>query len=270
MPFPEEWNMKPVPWMPGAVLDLKNWVRALVATSTYAERSWRDLSKGWWEAKNHGLGKDEILRPLSNEEETLASFPKPVKGNKRKRAYVPDDPKPKKRTARKPNKNVIPLTVESVMHLRYEDEEEEEKENDGSALAARTKRTTDAPSAAGSMMLHEAPPRTEDIPGNDSSGIPKLSKIKDASHRSQRMGDMFEGALESLRTEENAPSDSFGAATIEDSPTFLVFSARVIPEAQALGALDLDRPHDGEDPFVTCLPVSRMSLVLVNQIFFTG
>lgn len=46
MPFPEEWNMKPVPWMPGAVLDLKNWVRALVSTFTYAERSCRDLSKG--------------------------------------------------------------------------------------------------------------------------------------------------------------------------------------------------------------------------------
>lgn len=72
MPFPEEWNMKrkcdpavtsilffhffsqrhssfcdvAVPWMPGAVLDLKNWVRALVSTFTYAERSCRDLSKG--------------------------------------------------------------------------------------------------------------------------------------------------------------------------------------------------------------------------------
>nr|XP_033510065.1 uncharacterized protein LOC117274811 [Nicotiana tomentosiformis] len=63
------------------------------------------------------------------------------------------------------------------------------------------------------------------------------------------MGDMTEGALESLRTEENAPADSFGAATIEDLPTFPAFSAGIIWEAQALGALDLDRPHDGEDPF---------------------
>ncbi|XP_070033027.1 uncharacterized protein [Nicotiana tomentosiformis] len=64
------------------------------------------------------------------------------------------------------------------------------------------------------------------------------------------MGDMSEMApLESLRTEENDPSDSFWAAAIEDSPTFPAFSAGVIREAQALGALDLDRTHDGEDPF---------------------
>nr|XP_016498870.1 PREDICTED: probable serine/threonine-protein kinase fhkE [Nicotiana tabacum] len=43
-----------VPCMPGAVPDLKNWVRDLASTSTYAERSWRDLSKGRWESKNNG------------------------------------------------------------------------------------------------------------------------------------------------------------------------------------------------------------------------
>ncbi|XP_070042895.1 probable nucleoredoxin 1 [Nicotiana tomentosiformis] len=130
------------------------------------------------------------------------------------------------------------------------DEDEEDEENDGSALAAQTKRTTDVQSTAGSRMLHEAPPRAEGIPEKDSGGVPELSEIEDVSHRSQQMGDMSEGPpLESLRTEENAPSDSFGAATIEDSPTFPTFSAWVIREAQALGALDLDKPHDGEDPF---------------------
>ncbi|XP_009624994.1 uncharacterized protein [Nicotiana tomentosiformis] len=100
------------------------------------------------------------------------------------------------------------------------------------------------------MMLHKAPPRTEGIPEKDLGGVPELSEIEDASHRNQQMGDMSEGALlESLRTEENAPSDSFGAAAIENSPTFPAFSAGVIREAQALGALELDRPHDGEDPF---------------------
>ncbi|XP_070035998.1 uncharacterized protein [Nicotiana tomentosiformis] len=149
-----------------------------------------------------GLGKDAVLRPLSNEEEILASVPKLVKGNKRKRASVPEDPKPKKRTA--------------LLRLRDEDEDEDEdEENNGSALEARTKRTSDAPSTAGSMMLYEALPRTEDIPVKDSGGVPELSKIGDVSHRSQQMGDMTEGALESLRTEENAP----------------------------------DKPHDGEDPF---------------------
>ncbi|XP_070052620.1 uncharacterized protein [Nicotiana tomentosiformis] len=66
------------------------------------------------------------------------------------------------------------------------------------------------------MVVHKALPRTEDISERDS---------------------------------ENAPDDSFGAVAIEGSPTFPAFSARAIREAQALGALELDRPHDGEDPF---------------------
>ncbi|XP_070038193.1 KNR4/SMI1 homolog [Nicotiana tomentosiformis] len=135
-----------VRWMPGVVPDLNNWVRALVSTSTYAERSWRDLSKGRWEAKIHGVGKVAVLTPSYINEEDSVSVLKPVKANKSKRASGPEDPKPKKRTARKPNKNTIPLTVESVLRLRDEDEEEEE-ENDGSALAARTKKTTDVPQA---------------------------------------------------------------------------------------------------------------------------
>ncbi|XP_070048529.1 uncharacterized protein [Nicotiana tomentosiformis] len=67
-----------------------------------------------------GLGKDAVLRPLSNEEETLASVPKSVKENKRKRASVPEDQKLKKRVARKPNKNAIPLTVESEAAVHRE------------------------------------------------------------------------------------------------------------------------------------------------------
>ncbi|XP_070040386.1 uncharacterized protein [Nicotiana tomentosiformis] len=99
------------------------------------------------------------------------------------------------------------------------------------------------------MMLYEAPPRTEDISEKDSGRVTELLDIEDASHRSQPTGDMIEEPLEPLRTEGNAPSKSFGAATIEDSPTFPAFSAGVIQETQALGALDLDRPHDKEDPF---------------------
>nr|XP_009612856.1 uncharacterized protein LOC104106075 [Nicotiana tomentosiformis]XP_016494781.1 PREDICTED: uncharacterized protein LOC107813971 [Nicotiana tabacum] len=64
------------------------------------------------------------------------------------------------------------------------------------------------------------------------------------------MEDISKGALlESLRTEENAASDSLGAVAIKDSPTITGFSAGAIREAQALGALELDRPHDGEDYF---------------------
>ncbi|XP_070036100.1 uncharacterized protein [Nicotiana tomentosiformis] len=134
--------------------------------------------------------------------------------------------------------------------LRLRDEEEEEEENDGSALAARTKKTTDTPQAAGSMVVHKAPPRTEDISERDSGRVPKLLEIEDVSHRSRLMGDMSEGALpKSFRTEENALDNSFGVVAIEGSPTFPAFSTGAIREAQALGALELDRPHDGEDPF---------------------
>ncbi|XP_070047719.1 uncharacterized protein [Nicotiana tomentosiformis] len=149
MPFLEEWNMKPVPWMPGAVPDFKHWVWDLASTSTYAERSWRDLSKGRWEVKNHGMGKDAVLRPPFGEEEASAFVPKSVKDNKRKRASTSEDPKSKTRIARKPRKNTIPLTEESVQRLRYEDEEEED---DGSVVVARVKKAIDASKAARSMV----------------------------------------------------------------------------------------------------------------------
>ncbi|XP_070055343.1 uncharacterized mitochondrial protein AtMg00810-like [Nicotiana tomentosiformis] len=91
-----------------------------------------------------GRGKDAVLRPPSVEEEEEASVPKSVKDNKRKRASDSEDPKPKTRMDRKPKKNTIPLTIESVLCLRDEDEDDEE-ENDGSVLVARVKKTIDAP-----------------------------------------------------------------------------------------------------------------------------
>ncbi|XP_070050984.1 uncharacterized protein [Nicotiana tomentosiformis] len=112
------------------------------------------------------------------------SVPKPVKKYKRKRASVPEDQKPKKWTARKPKKNTIPLTVESVLRLRDEDEEEEE--DDGSVLANRMKKSTDAPKAAKSMVIHKVLPRTEEISEGSSGRVPKSLEIKDASYQSQR------------------------------------------------------------------------------------
>ncbi|XP_070054252.1 uncharacterized protein [Nicotiana tomentosiformis] len=243
MPFPEEWNMKPVPWMPSAVPDLKSWVRDLASTSTYAEHSWRDLAKGRLEDKNHGLGRDAILRPLPGEEEASASVSKSAKDNKRKRASTFENPKPKARSARKPRKNTIPLTEESVRHLRDEDEGEEE--DDGSVLVARVKKTIDAPHA-----VYKAPPRTEGISEKDSGKVPESLEIEDASHRSQQMVDMSKGVVpEFLRTEENASSDSLGEVVIEDSPTFPTFFEGAIREAQALGALEVDGSLEVEDPF---------------------
>ncbi|XP_070050315.1 uncharacterized protein [Nicotiana tomentosiformis] len=150
---------------------------------------------------------------------------------------------------RKPRKNTIPLTVESVLRLRDEDEEEEE-ENDGSVLVARVKKTIDAPKAAESIVVYKAPLRTEEISEKDSYRVPKLLEIEDASHRSQQTVGISEGAgTEALRTEENNPSESLGAIVIGDSPTLPAFSEGAIREAQALGALDINRSHKKEDPF---------------------
>ncbi|XP_009621846.1 uncharacterized protein [Nicotiana tomentosiformis] len=54
---------------------------------------------------------------------------------------------------------------------------------------------------------------------------------------------------EALRTEENAPSEPLGAIIIGDSPTLPAFSEEAIRETQALGALEMSRSHEGEDPF---------------------
>ncbi|XP_070036068.1 kinesin-like protein KIN-7O [Nicotiana tomentosiformis] len=112
-----------VAWMSGAVPHLENWVRSLVSTSTYAERAWRDLSKGRWEARTHGLGKDAVMRPPSCDKEALPPISKPEKVINRKRASDSKGQKPKKRVARKPKVNIITLTMESVLSLRDEEEE---------------------------------------------------------------------------------------------------------------------------------------------------
>ncbi|XP_070040606.1 uncharacterized protein [Nicotiana tomentosiformis] len=102
---------------------------------------------------------------------------------------------------------------------------------------------------AGSMMPYGAPSRTENIPESGSGRVPELSDVDNTSHRNQPAGVTIREPFQSLRAEVNAPSDSLEAAAIEDSPLFPTFSAGVIREAQALGALNLDRPHDEEDPF---------------------
>ncbi|XP_070046749.1 COP1-interactive protein 1-like [Nicotiana tomentosiformis] len=75
-----------IAWMPGVVPHLENWVRSLVSTLTYAECTWRDLSKGWWEDRTHGLGKDVTMRPPPGDEEVSPPILKSEKENKRKRA----------------------------------------------------------------------------------------------------------------------------------------------------------------------------------------
>ncbi|XP_070056995.1 uncharacterized protein [Nicotiana tomentosiformis] len=179
MPFPEKWNMKPVAWMPNVVPNLKSWVGDLASTSMYEERTWRDLSKGRWEAKTHGLGKDAVMRPLSGEEETLIPAPKPAKYKKRKKISTSEDPELKKKATRKPRKNIILLTEESVRRLRDEDEE------DDSGLVARVGMSTEAPKATESVKVAETPSRDEGVLGRDLGEVPQSLRIEDASHHNE-------------------------------------------------------------------------------------
>ncbi|XP_070050110.1 uncharacterized protein [Nicotiana tomentosiformis] len=71
------------------------------------------------------LGKDAVMRPPSGDEEVLPPISKLEKVIKRKRASDSEGQKPKKRAARKPKVNIIPLTMESVLSLRDEEEERE-------------------------------------------------------------------------------------------------------------------------------------------------
>ncbi|XP_070034912.1 uncharacterized protein [Nicotiana tomentosiformis] len=269
MPFPEKWNMKrkynptvssyllfcpllllidilfrdvAVSWIPGAIPNLKSWVRDLASTSKYAEHSWRDLSKGRWEAKTHAFGKDAVMRPLSGEEETSIPAPKLAKDKKRKKTSPSEDPEPKTKKAWKLRKNIILLTEESIRHLWEEDEEEEE---DDSGLVAQAGMSTEAPKASESVKAVETPSRDEGVSGKDLGEVPESSRIEDASrHTDPTMGT----AVEAPRDEENAPSDPLGAIEIRDSPLLPLFSEEMIQEARALKTLSIEGVHRREDP----------------------
>ncbi|XP_070055124.1 uncharacterized protein [Nicotiana tomentosiformis] len=153
-----------VSWMPGAVHHLENWAKSLVSTSTYAERACCNFSKGRCEARTHGLRKDVAMRPPSGDEEALLPISKPAMVIKRKRALDSEGQKHKKRTARKPKGNVIPLTMESVQRLRDDKEEEEEGEGD-SGMVARAQASTYTQKTSDPVEVDFAPSRFDKVEG---------------------------------------------------------------------------------------------------------
>ncbi|XP_070040711.1 uncharacterized protein [Nicotiana tomentosiformis] len=186
-----------------------HWIKSAKELEVDAEALASDDDDDVDDDDDGSVGKDTVLRPSSVEKEASASVPKTVKDKKRKRASASEDPIPKTRMVRKPRKSTIPLTIESVLRLRDEDDKEEE--NDGSMLADRMKKSIDAPKANESMVIYKAPPRTKEISEEGSSKVPESLEIKDASYLSQQTVGTSEGAgLEALRTEENAPSESLG------------------------------------------------------------
>nr|XP_009781564.1 PREDICTED: receptor-like protein 12 [Nicotiana sylvestris] len=72
-----------VAWSPYAVPDLDDWVRKLAATSSYDERKWRNLSKGKWDAKNHGIRDVFKMRPALPGKKTASLIPKLCKDSKK-------------------------------------------------------------------------------------------------------------------------------------------------------------------------------------------
>nr|XP_016483338.1 PREDICTED: uncharacterized protein LOC107804041 [Nicotiana tabacum] len=215
-----------------------SWVRNLVSTSSYAERSWCDLERGQWEARNHGLRENAVMRPPSGEEESSPPAPKPTKDKKSKRVSTSEDPKPKKCKAHKSKKDTAILPVKVVQRLR---EEEEENEDDGSDLAALVKRNTESTKASKSVRVGEIQPRTE-----------RISEMEDVSSRDEHLAGMSEGTgSEALPNEENAPSDSLGAKEIGDSVPLHSFSEGEVWEAQAMKVPQVEGAL-GEDLFQSC------------------
>ncbi|XP_019245158.1 PREDICTED: microtubule-associated protein futsch-like [Nicotiana attenuata] len=137
-----------VPWMPGAILNLESWVRKLASTSTYAERSWRNLARGRWEAKNHG-------RPAWGRGGSEA-----VEREEKKRVSPSDIPKPKKSKARKSKNDTAALPANVAQKLR---DEEEEKEDVDYELVARKRVSVEASKATKPVTVEEAHLRTEEI-----------------------------------------------------------------------------------------------------------
>ncbi|XP_070031820.1 uncharacterized protein [Nicotiana tomentosiformis] len=127
-----------------------------------------------------GLGKDAVLGPPSGEEEASTFVPKSVKDNKRKRTSTSEDPKSKTRTTRKPSKNIIPLTEESVNCLRDKDEEEEDNV---SVLVALVKKTIDASTVAGSVVVCVSPPRTEMDAAGPSDALGLFHEVQQAMNQ---------------------------------------------------------------------------------------
>ncbi|XP_070031819.1 uncharacterized protein [Nicotiana tomentosiformis] len=229
---------------------LENWVRSLFSTSTYAERAWHGLSKGWWEARTHGFGKDAFMRSPSGDEEALPPISKPEKVIKRKRASDSEGQKPNKRAARKPKVNIIPLTMESVLNLR--DEEEEEEIDSGSVARARA--VPDTQNTSVSVEVDTAPSRLDEVEEETLTQVPEPRGTEDVLPRGKETVEEVVDA--GVQTELESPQDGGGsqkdllrAIEIGDSTSFPSFSQLMIRDAQAVETCRGEGAYGEEDPF---------------------
>ncbi|XP_070037175.1 uncharacterized protein [Nicotiana tomentosiformis] len=118
--------------MPDIVPRLKEWVEGIVSQRPYSKHLWHELSKGQWEARNHGLPKDVEMRPSSADDDIYAD-PLALKQDKEKKrrkslsSSSREKKRPRKRLARKPkNASILELSSNSLHQLMDESEEKEE------------------------------------------------------------------------------------------------------------------------------------------------
>ncbi|XP_019257814.1 PREDICTED: calpastatin-like [Nicotiana attenuata] len=241
MAFPERWNFNPVAWMPHAIPDLEDWVQKLAATSSYDERKWRNLSRGKWDAKHHGIRDVFEMRPPPPGEKTESLTPKSGKDNKRKRDLKPKDPQDKGGPTRKPRRKLIHVDLDStIQHL-----EDEENEGEELALVPRTRKPVEAAKSSEPETL----PHDERTPKKDSGKAYESAKIEIIPPPSTSTP---EGAsAERSEANQRAPSEEFGDVTMGHSPSLPSYSEEVIKDARALGTPDSRKVLE-EDLFRDC------------------
>ncbi|XP_070017460.1 uncharacterized protein [Nicotiana sylvestris] len=202
-----------------------------------------------------GFGENDVMRPLSGEEENppQSSAPKHKKERKRKEASSStnqDEQKPKKRRTRKGD--VIPLSMDSVFALRdepKEGEQEEEKEDD-SGLVAHTRASTGARKASEPMGTDIDRSKLDEVEEDASAQVSVLKGV--LPQGKEAVEEVVGAELEALRDEENAPSDPLAPIEIIDSPSPPSFSEGMIQEARAMKASSIKGAHEGEDLFYGC------------------
>ncbi|XP_070031104.1 uncharacterized protein [Nicotiana tomentosiformis] len=211
MPFPEKWNIPPVAQVPNAVPRLKEWVEGIVLQSPYSERSWRELSKGRWEAHSHGLSKDVTLRPPSGGEKFSAESPASSSPCSEKK-------KLRRRLVRKSKESIRARAPSSDALYRLRDESEEEGE--AFDLMARVSLQLEGQRAsepkrgeAGLPQVREADKETVAEASRDMGNTPKKAHgVIDITESPSFTESMYNGALtvtERLNKEAHGADDPF-------------------------------------------------------------
>ncbi|XP_070012371.1 beta-amyrin 28-monooxygenase-like [Nicotiana sylvestris] len=121
-------------WYPEAVSNLLGWIKLLDTAFPYLVRSWSDLAKERWVAKNHGLGENMLMSsPPDGEMEAS----EPGKGKKRK-AKAAADPS----MAKKPKSlehRAVTRTSTSTSRASPGAEDEDDDDDNECRLAQRTR-----------------------------------------------------------------------------------------------------------------------------------